>query len=67
MGENKTSNPVPEHVGPDAPVRAGERSSPEKGRALLGWADEGVRPYVCCARKRADVVSALLRARRLSQ
>src|SRR5207248_8600663 len=36
-----------DHVGPDAPVRAGERSSPENRGASLRRADEGVRPYAC--------------------
>jgi hypothetical protein len=39
------------HVGPDALVRAGERSSPglcrpKNCRASPGWAGEGTRPYV---------------------
>ncbi len=34
------------YVDPDAPVRAGERTSPENRRASRGRADEGVRPYV---------------------
>jgi hypothetical protein len=35
-----------EYVGPDAPVRAGERSSPHGCGASLRRADESVRPYV---------------------
>ena len=42
-----------DRVDPDAPVRVGERSSPEIAgprkprRSLAPLADEGVRPYVC--------------------
>ncbi len=44
-----------DYVGPDALVRAGERSSPgfytqlgSSSGASLRWADEGIRPYAVC-------------------